>query len=49
MKLYLDDGKKFADGNAKTIKLPKADQYQLQARSLQPGDSRRRGVRLRRR
>jgi predicted dehydrogenase len=34
MKLYLDDGKKFANGNAKTIKLPKADQYQLQAEAF---------------
>jgi len=34
MKLYLDDGKKFADKSAKTIKLPKADQYQLEAESF---------------
>ncbi|WP_421725563.1 Gfo/Idh/MocA family protein [Bauldia sp.] len=30
MKLYLDNGKQFADASAKMIKLPKADQYQLQ-------------------
>ncbi|MCP4380497.1 MAG: Gfo/Idh/MocA family oxidoreductase [Hyphomicrobiales bacterium] len=30
MKLYLDSGKQLADASAKTIKLPKADQYQLQ-------------------
>jgi predicted dehydrogenase len=30
MKLYLDDGKKLGDASAKTIKLDKADQYQLQ-------------------
>jgi predicted dehydrogenase len=34
MKLYLDDGKKFAGKSAKTIKLPKADQYQLQAEAF---------------
>jgi predicted dehydrogenase len=31
MKIYLDSGKKFADASAKTIKLPKADQYQIEA------------------
>jgi predicted dehydrogenase len=31
MNLYLDDGKKLADASAKRIKLPKADQYQLNA------------------
>jgi predicted dehydrogenase len=31
MNLYLDDGKKLADASAKKIKLPKADQYQLNA------------------
>jgi predicted dehydrogenase len=31
MKVFLDDGKKFADKSAKTIKLPKADQYQIEA------------------
>ena len=31
MKIFLDNGKKFADASAKTIKLPKADQYQLEA------------------
>lgn len=30
MKVYLDNGKQLADASAKTIKLPKADQYQLQ-------------------
>jgi predicted dehydrogenase len=34
MKLYLDNGKKFADKSAKTIKLSKADQYQLEAESF---------------
>jgi predicted dehydrogenase len=34
MKLYLDDGKKFADAGAKTIKLDKADQYQLQGEAF---------------
>jgi predicted dehydrogenase len=34
MKLYLDDGKKLADASAKTIKLPKADQYQLEAEAF---------------
>jgi predicted dehydrogenase len=31
MKIYLDDGRKFADASAKAIKLPKADQYQIEA------------------
>ncbi|CAN5381453.1 Gfo/Idh/MocA family oxidoreductase [soil metagenome] len=31
MKIYLDSGKKLANGDAKTIKFAKADQYQLQA------------------
>jgi predicted dehydrogenase len=30
MKLYLDNGKQLGDASAKAIKLPKADQYQLQ-------------------
>jgi len=30
MKLYLDNGRQLGDASAKTIKLPKADQYQLQ-------------------
>ena len=30
MKIYLDNGKQLADASAKAIKLPKADQYQLQ-------------------
>ena len=34
MKIYLDSGKKFANGDAKTFKLPKADQYQLQAEAF---------------
>ncbi len=34
MKLYIDDGKKFADASAKTVKLPKADQYQLQGEAF---------------
>src|SRR6185436_17265608 len=34
MKLYLDDGKKLADASAKTIKLAKADQYQLQGEAF---------------
>lgn len=31
MKIYLDNGKKLADASAKKIKLPKADQYQIEA------------------
>jgi len=34
MKLYVDDGKKLADASAKTIKLAKADQYQLQGEAF---------------
>jgi predicted dehydrogenase len=34
MRIYVDSGKKFANGDAKTIKLPKADQYQLQAEAF---------------
>ena len=34
MKIYLDDGRKLADASAKTIKLPKADQYQLQGEAF---------------
>ena len=34
MTIYLDDGKKLADASAKTIKLPKADQYQLQGEAF---------------
>ncbi len=34
MKIYLDSGKKFAGAAAKTYKLPKADQYQLQAEAF---------------
>jgi predicted dehydrogenase len=34
MKLYLDDGRKLADASAKTIKLAKADQYQLQGEAF---------------
>jgi predicted dehydrogenase len=34
MRIYLDSGKKFANADAKTIKLPKADQYQLQAEAF---------------
>ena len=34
MKLYLDDGSKFAGAAAKTIKLDKADQYQLQGEAF---------------
>jgi predicted dehydrogenase len=34
MKLYLDSGKEFAGAAAKTIRLPKADQYQLEAESF---------------
>ncbi len=30
LKIYLDNGKQLADASAKAIKLPKADQYQLQ-------------------
>ena len=30
MKIYLDNGKQLGDASAKAIKLPKADQYQLQ-------------------
>jgi predicted dehydrogenase len=30
MKLYLDDGKKLADASTKTIRIDKADQYQLE-------------------
>lgn len=31
MKIFLDNGKKFADASAKAVKLPKADQYQVEA------------------
>jgi predicted dehydrogenase len=34
MKLYLDDGSKFAGAAAKTIKVDKADQYQLQGEAF---------------
>ncbi len=34
MRLYLDDGKQLADASAKAIKLPKADQYQLQGENF---------------
>ncbi|MEX0853836.1 MAG: Gfo/Idh/MocA family oxidoreductase [Bauldia sp.] len=34
MKLYLDSGKEFAAAAAKTIRLPKADQYQLEAETF---------------
>jgi predicted dehydrogenase len=31
MKIFLDDGRKLGDASAKKIKLPKADQYQIEA------------------
>jgi predicted dehydrogenase len=31
MKIFLDDGRKLADASARPIKLPKADQYQIEA------------------
>jgi predicted dehydrogenase len=34
MKLYLDSGKELAGAAAKTLRLPKADQYQLQAEAF---------------
>ena len=34
MKLYLDDGKKLGDASAKTIKIAKADQYQLEGEAF---------------
>lgn len=34
MRIHLDDGKKFADASAKTIKLDKSDQYQLQGEAF---------------
>jgi predicted dehydrogenase len=34
MSIFLDDGKKLGDASAKAIKLPKADQYQLQAEAF---------------
>jgi predicted dehydrogenase len=34
MSIYLDSGKKLGDASAKPIKLPKADQYQLQAEAF---------------
>ena len=34
LKIYLDDGKQLADRSAKTIKLDKADQYQLQGETF---------------
>jgi predicted dehydrogenase len=34
MKLYFDDGKKLGDGSAKTIKVDKSDQYQLQGEAF---------------
>ena len=34
MKIYLDNGKQLADASAKAIKLPKADQYQLQGEAF---------------
>ena len=34
MKLFLDDGKKLGDASAKTIKVDKADQYQLQGEAF---------------
>ncbi len=34
MRIYLDNGKKLADASAKTVKLPKADQYQLEAEAF---------------
>ncbi|HMN88322.1 MAG TPA: Gfo/Idh/MocA family oxidoreductase [Bauldia sp.] len=37
MKLYLDDGKKLGDASAKTIKIAKADQYQLEGEAFSRG------------
>jgi predicted dehydrogenase len=34
MRLYLDSGKELGDASAKTIKLPKVDQYQLEAEAF---------------
>jgi predicted dehydrogenase len=34
MRLYLDNGKELADASAKTIKIEKADQYQLEAEAF---------------
>jgi predicted dehydrogenase len=34
MRLYLDNGSQYAGASAKTIRLPKADQYQLQAEAF---------------
>jgi predicted dehydrogenase len=34
MTIFLDDGKKLGDASAKPIKLPKADQYQLEAEAF---------------
>jgi len=34
MMLYLDNGKKLGDASAKSIRLPKSDQYQLQAEAF---------------
>ncbi len=34
MTLYLDDGKKLGDASAKSIRLPKADQYQIEAEAF---------------
>jgi len=34
MRIYLDDGKELGGARAKTIKLPKTDQYQLQAEAF---------------
>ncbi len=34
MRIYLDNGKELGDASAKTIKLAKADQYQLQAEAF---------------
>jgi predicted dehydrogenase len=31
LRIFVDDGKKLGDASAKTVRLPKADQYQLQA------------------
>jgi predicted dehydrogenase len=34
MRIYFDNGKELGDASAKTIKLPKADQYQLEAEAF---------------
>ena len=34
MRIYFDDGEELGDASAKTIKLPKADQYQLEAEAF---------------